>query len=81
MFCLSNDLNNIKLEFEISMPTNETNEGFATSINTREFIEITGNQIPTFKAIKIDGEDSKETMKHINGRLDRSQYLYVCQHS
>ena len=62
------DLDNIKIEILIDAPEVETKEEFAAIINNITFVEILGNQIPTFKAIKITEDSANVFYVEILGR-------------
>ena len=54
---ISADSDNIKTEILIDMPATESNDSFAQKINQLPLFSVSANQIPIFKAVKLEGEN------------------------
>ena len=54
---ISANSDNIKTEILIDMPATESNDSFAQKINQLPLFSVSANQIPIFKAVKLEGEN------------------------
>jgi hypothetical protein len=65
---LKTNVDNIKLEISLPTPTIKTNADFANEINLLASFQISSNQIPTFKSIEINEEETTVFYTEILGK-------------